>query len=423
MLGSVCFRLCARGSNSLTTVALSHFHHPSPHSQVLCRHVTALSRNLSWPCQQVATLNTEGCTSQSSSFVKRSCCHTSSCLVEGNEVSCATIWHGLLPSHHPSILDQNIISPFNSSCSSFSSFDPCLGSTSRHSLISHCKNDGMINPAVSAVSAWPVSSVPLKCTSGSSFPHGTVGGMGRFAMAAGLLDGSWNVAWDARPARWLHGRNSAWLLFGVCSCFSAAAGASIQNMLPSPLLHTEPDTEHLISAQGISECGAMAKMATVEKEVCTDYSVTGVPGDGRCLFRAVAHGACVRSGKPVPTERLQRELADDLRGKVVDELVMRRAESEWFIEGDFDTYVMRMREPYVWGGEPELLMACHVLKMPITVHFFDGGLGGLITIAEYGLEYGSENPIRVLYHGFGHYDAIQVPGVGRHAVVGETLMK
>ena len=42
----------------------------------------------------------------------------------------------------------------------------------------------------------------------------------------------------------------------------------------------------------------------------------GIPGDGRCLFRSVAHGACIRSGKPAPSENLQRELADDLRSKV-----------------------------------------------------------------------------------------------------------
>ncbi len=45
-----------------------------------------------------------------------------------------------------------------------------------------------------------------------------LGGLnGRFAMTVGLREGSWNVAWDARPARWLHGRHSAWLLFGVCA--------------------------------------------------------------------------------------------------------------------------------------------------------------------------------------------------------------
>ncbi|KAJ0961735.1 hypothetical protein J5N97_000054 [Dioscorea zingiberensis] len=75
------------------------------------------------------------------------------------------------------------------------------------------------------------------------------------------------------------------------------------------------------------------------KKVYTDYSITGIPGDGRCLFRSLAHGACIRSGKKPLNENLQRELADELRAQVADELVKRREETEWFIEGDFDNYV------------------------------------------------------------------------------------
>lgn len=33
-----------------------------------------------------------------------------------------------------------------------------------------------------------------------------------------------------------------------------------------------------------------------------------------------------------------------------------------YLDGDFDTYITHMRQPHVWGGEPELLMASHVLK-------------------------------------------------------------
>jgi hypothetical protein len=76
----------------------------------------------------------------------------------------------------------------------------------------------------------------------------------------------------------------------------------------------------------------------------------------------VAHGSCVSSGKQAPNETLQRELADELRNKVADELIKRRDTTEWFIEGDFDNYVERMRQPHVWGGEPELLMLSHVLE-------------------------------------------------------------
>lgn len=146
------------------------------------------------------------------------------------------------------------------------------------------------------------------------------------------------------------------------------------------------------------------------KEVYADYSVIGIPGDGRCMFRSVAHGACLRSGKVPPDEKYQRQLADELREKVADEFIKRREETEWFIEGDFDKYVAQMREPHVWGGEPELLMASHVLRMPITVYMCDKDSQGLISIAEYGQEYGKDNPIRVLYHGYGHYDAVQIPG-------------
>ncbi|XP_010504722.1 PREDICTED: OTU domain-containing protein At3g57810 isoform X2 [Camelina sativa] len=144
------------------------------------------------------------------------------------------------------------------------------------------------------------------------------------------------------------------------------------------------------------------------KRVYTDYSIIGIPGDGRCLFRSVAHGFCLRSGQRAPGEKTQRELADELRTRVADEFIKRRQETEWFVEGDFDTYVRQMRKPQVWGGEPELFMASHVLQMPITVYMKDEKAGGLICIAEYGQEYGKDDPIRVLYHGFGHYDALLI---------------
>ncbi|MCO5587605.1 hypothetical protein L7F22_041554 [Adiantum nelumboides] len=185
-----------------------------------------------------------------------------------------------------------------------------------------------------------------------------------------------------KPIPWLLARHSAWLLFGLCT-YSIAAG-------------TGPTVTASATSHG--------------KKLLTNYSVIGIPGDGRCLFRAVAHGAHVRKGLGAPSESIQRESADALRGKVVDELVKRREETEWFIEGDFDSYTKRMRQPYVWGGEPELLMASHVLRMPITVYMFEQRARGLISIAEYGQEYAKENsvPIRVLYHGFGHYDALQL---------------
>jgi hypothetical protein len=105
----------------------------------------------------------------------------------------------------------------------------------------------------------------------------------RSAMARCLNEGSWNAAWDARPARWLHGRHSAWLLFGVCACFSAAAAPllsaasspvlteAVVDNLPPPTAVSEPENEPAepISATSQTEqCGH-------GKEIFTDYTVTG----------------------------------------------------------------------------------------------------------------------------------------------------
>lgn len=57
-----------------------------------------------------------------------------------------------------------------------------------------------------------------------------------------------------------------------------------------------------------------------DRLMCLCLIRAGIPGDGRCLFRSVVHGACLRTGKPSPSESLEKELADELRHKVLSEL-------------------------------------------------------------------------------------------------------
>lgn len=47
----------------------------------------------------------------------------------------------------------------------------------------------------------------------------------------------------------------------------------------------------------------------------------GVTADGRCLFRAIAHMACLRKGEVAPDEIRQKELADELRAQVYYNLI------------------------------------------------------------------------------------------------------
>ncbi|KAK2457510.1 Cysteine proteinases superfamily protein [Trifolium repens] len=127
------------------------------------------------------------------------------------------------------------------------------------------------------------------------------------------------------------------------------------------------------------------------------------------IHLAIAHGACLKNGEEAPNENRQRELADELRAKVAEELLKRRKETEWFIEGDFDTYVTRIQQTFVWGGEPELLMASHVLKTPIFVFMRDPNSIDLVNIAKYGEEYMNDEgiSINVLFHRHGHYELLE----------------
>lgn len=216
-------------------------------------------------------------------------------------------------------------------------------------------------------------------------------------------EGSWNAAWDVRPARWLHGPDSAWMLFGVCPCFELSHGCG----------NISAGTDREVEVEVMEEEKESQVMLVVDGETKDDgagYRVTGVQADGRCLFRAIAHGACLSSGKEAPDETHQRELADELRAQVVAELLKRRDETESFIDGDFDAYVKSIQQPYTWAGEPELLMASHVLRAPISVFMINRSSGRLVNVASYGEEYGidTNNPIKVLFHGYGHYDALEV---------------
>ncbi|XWS43201.1 hypothetical protein CRYUN_Cryun16bG0082300 [Craigia yunnanensis] len=114
----------------------------------------------------------------------------------------------------------------------------------------------------------------------------------------------------------------------------------------------------------------LPKQGTLQKFKCFGGPISWPQG---CASAGLVCG----SRKSAPSDHVQRELADDLRAKVAEEFIKRRKETEW---------------------------------MPTKVYMYDKDAGSLIAIVEHGQEYGTENPIRVLYHGFGHYDALQMPG-------------
>mmetsp|Transcript_41465 Transcript_41465/g.120068 ORF Transcript_41465/g.120068 Transcript_41465/m.120068 type:complete len:228 (-) Transcript_41465:66-749(-) len=160
------------------------------------------------------------------------------------------------------------------------------------------------------------------------------------------------------------------------------------------------------------------------------FWVLRVEPDGRCLFRAIAAGVALSSGgnadsagsadstagRRLVAAASNVESADKLRAAVVAELLRRREEVEWFLEEPFDKYVAKMSMPSTWGGEPELLMASHLLGHKLWV-WMPGELvdpskfaGRLVRSASYGDDLGDKTIVHLRYSG-AHYDLL-VPLTG-----------
>ncbi|PXF40154.1 OTU domain-containing protein [Gracilariopsis chorda] len=130
-----------------------------------------------------------------------------------------------------------------------------------------------------------------------------------------------------------------------------------------------------------------------------------VRGDGRCLFRSLVRCRFDASGLAIPSERVEKYEADQLRIRAVAELRQHRQLLARFfvIEGNFALYTRRMSNPRTYGGEPELLMLAKLLHVPIAVYILRNGKYRQIQV--YGKQYRGE-PYRILYSDGIHYDAL-----------------
>ncbi|EFJ50382.1 hypothetical protein VOLCADRAFT_88936 [Volvox carteri f. nagariensis] len=136
-----------------------------------------------------------------------------------------------------------------------------------------------------------------------------------------------------------------------------------------------------------------------------------ISGDGACMFRAIAQGAQMATHGKAMSLQSEEVAAQNLRQSVVRELRRRREEMEPFLPGiaaDFDEYCRTMSHPMAWGGEPEMVMAVHVVQRPITVYHMQGGeLTPIVTYGDYLL--GAVQPISLLWSG-AHYDLLVPEG-------------
>jgi len=140
-----------------------------------------------------------------------------------------------------------------------------------------------------------------------------------------------------------------------------------------------------------------------------EVRVQRIRGDGRCLFRAIARNLAAHEGRSLP-EHHEREDADFLRMSAYKVICVDRREefrSNMIIEGNIDSYCQAMKSPSFYGGEAEMLVLSELIQKPIGV-FLSESIGRFRRIIEYGEQFRKrgEKPIRVLYNGSNHYDAL-----------------
>ena len=92
----------------------------------------------------------------------------------------------------------------------------------------------------------------------------------------------------------------------------------------------------------------------------------------------------------------------ELRALTVQHLAMNRKQLYWRVEEEWFAYLARMQLLGEWAGEPELFVMAKALQRPIEVYMFTPDLTKIET---YGEEERNE-PIRVLFHSYGHYSCL-----------------
>ncbi|GJD08446.1 OTU domain-containing protein At3g57810 [Galdieria sulphuraria] len=118
-------------------------------------------------------------------------------------------------------------------------------------------------------------------------------------------------------------------------------------------------------------------------------------------------------GRALP-ERLEVADADALRKeahKIICIEQREKFEKSMIIEGNLRRYCQELLKPSFYGGEPEIWVLSEVFQVPIQVYLQTEN-GEYKKIVEYGKSFwnkkegGGVLPIRLLYNGVNHYDAL-----------------
>eukprot|EP00439_Symbiodinium_sp_Y106_P006087 s4557_g1.t1 len=154
------------------------------------------------------------------------------------------------------------------------------------------------------------------------------------------------------------------------------------------------------SVEGVEEAAEEAASEKLPKSV----RVLPQPGDGSCLFHSLSHG--LKKG-PLGASALRAEIADYIAAHPQEE-VAGNPIADWVLWDsgkDPKAYALSMREGSRWGGAMEIALCAKLHR--IRVDIFERRSDHFLRIASFG-EAEEFEPVRLLYGGRVHYDALEV---------------
>jgi len=150
------------------------------------------------------------------------------------------------------------------------------------------------------------------------------------------------------------------------------------------------------AATAPAAAAAAAAAAPAAAAAADGFTLIDVPGDGNCLFNAVA-------------QALQDGVLDDdhivgaaLREAVANELTYNRDNYQPFILGSMRRHVAYIRRNGGWGGDPEIAALRRILNRPINVWIQNGDRLQLYGEAD---QY-HQDGINIFYDGVAHYQTL-----------------
>ena len=198
--------------------------------------------------------------------------------------------------------------------------------------------------------------------------------------------------------------------------------------------------ELTVEEPGMKEAQPPAGIKDVKRKKKKSGKLTGkqmrihrIRGDGRCMFRALAQGRSLATGKGGLSPFKEEREADELRMAVYHALCKTKEGKQLpaakdavmaiTLEESLPRYCDRVQKPAFWGGEAELLVLAQLLKTTIIVYIpAKGGERGMNwgtyrSIQTYGAEYSSKRkvkegeksppqPVHLCFNGYNHYDLL-----------------